>query len=71
MPAVAALRCTLLTRVPPELNDEVEDFRRDFRREEDPNIPSKTDTLEHLIRVGLKAEARRRQRSSKPESASA
>jgi hypothetical protein len=62
MPAVAADRRALLTRVAPKLNAEVEDFCR-------AGEMTKTDGVQHLIKVGLRSEARRRKRATKPESA--
>jgi len=56
-------RRTLLTRVEPALDAQVEDLRRVYRREDDPNILTKNDLLELLIRSGLRAEARRKAKS--------
>lgn len=66
MPAVAADRRALLTRVPPRLNEEVEDFCQ-----AQPGGMTKTDALEILIRRGLQAEARRRRPKPAPTTESA
>jgi hypothetical protein len=54
-------RFFLATRVESDLNTEFEDWRRAQR----PEIPTKTDGVQYLLKCGLRSEARRKQ--SKPE----